>query len=435
MDNIILENMYFEHNISSLTDKYIIECYEESYMCESVLDSIKTFFSNLKEKIKDIFNKIISKITGKSKENTNKLNEIEDKIKDNPKLGLVKVQIADPQKVEAEIDKQKKEYLNNKNKEKGKFKVDKKKVITVATVTVSLAAAVVLLKKGIIKLPSKAKQAEQNVTKTVDKCEQNATKAVENDSTDKTTDAKEEVKEQQQKAAETVQADQEAITKYRNALDVMWLNINRCIGYEKSLNDPDISEKEKKHIKEEQWVNYKLFKKEETAAQNLYDENNPVMVDLKNKHQLSDKTKSLMDEIKNRHDKEWAEATYASETDIDKLKTILDDIVKLCPRSEELFYAKRVPDISESDEKRLQNEEDQINKKIAELVSSAKEIFKRDNKEMGRLCSDYNRSIKDIKTEIDSKYKQKYGSTLKPAPSNFAAKMHRAYRYSLKDPE
>jgi hypothetical protein len=169
MDNIILENMYFEHNISSLTDKYIIECYEDSYMCESVLDSIKTFFSNLKEKIKDIFNKIIAKITGKSKENTNKLNEIEDKIKDNPKLGLVKVQIADPNKVEAEIDKQKKEYLNNKNKEKGKFKVDKKKVATTATVTVTLGAAVVLLKKGIIKLPDEVQKIQKNVTSTIDK--------------------------------------------------------------------------------------------------------------------------------------------------------------------------------------------------------------------------------------------------------------------------
>jgi hypothetical protein len=217
MDNIILENMYFEHNISSLTDKYIIECYEESYMCESVLDSIKTFFSNLKQKIKDIFNKIISKITGKNKDTNNKLNEIEDKIKDNPKLGLVKVQIADPNKVENEIDKQKKEYLNNKNKEKGKFKVDKKKVATAATVTVTLGAAVVLLKKGIIKLPSKVEKSKKEVSNTVDKCEQNATKTVENNS-----DNKEEVKEQQQEAAEVTQANEEAAAaEYESILNTI----------------------------------------------------------------------------------------------------------------------------------------------------------------------------------------------------------------------
>jgi hypothetical protein len=250
MDNIILENMYFSHNISSLTDKYIIECYEDSYMCESVLDSIKTFFSNLKEKIKDIFNKIINAITGKSKDNTNKLNEIEDKIKDNPELGKQKVQIADPDKVENEIDKQKKEYLNNKNKEKGKFKVDKKKVITVATVTVSLAAAVVLLKKGIIKLPSKAKKSQDEVNKTINKCEEEANKAVEN--------TKEDIRDEITRKSKLTENEQYKIEREKKAAALSVDAYNEQVKAELEIIDQMITEADKvcNHMNDRLYIDF-----------------------------------------------------------------------------------------------------------------------------------------------------------------------------------
>jgi hypothetical protein len=56
--------------------------------------------------------------------------------------------------------------------------------------SVTSAVAVVLLKKGIIKLPSKVEKSKKEVSNTVDKCEQNATKTVENN---KNKDTKEEV--------------------------------------------------------------------------------------------------------------------------------------------------------------------------------------------------------------------------------------------------
>jgi hypothetical protein len=251
MDNIILENMYFEHNISSLTDKYIIECYEESYVCESVLDSIKTFFSNLKEKVKNIFNDISTTIKGTFKEKQDKLNKTALDIKKNPKLSRQKVQITDPNKVEAEIDKQKKEYLNNKNKEKGKFKVNKNEVLTKAKATVTLDVATTSLKKKFNEMPDKVKRTEQEVIKSVDMCEKEANDSlvaefVWNRNNDKSA---------QDKAAEIVQVESEALIAEYEALSEEYIELQRALldafyidfrisrGDREGLNDDDTLEK------------------------------------------------------------------------------------------------------------------------------------------------------------------------------------------------
>jgi hypothetical protein len=395
-------------------------------MCESVLDSIKTFFSNLKEKIKDIFNKIISKITGKNKENTNKLNEIEENIKKNPKLGLVKVQIADPNKVETEIDKQKKEYLNNKSKEKGKFKVDTKKVATAATVTVTLGAAVVLLKKGIIKLPSKVEKSKKEVSNTVDKCEQNATKTVENDS-DKTTDSnttsnntkednntnttnnstknvntnnastnndntdkdtKEKVKEQQQKAAEVTQANEEAAAaEYKSISDSLVELIKQSREIKFSLKDPNISDADKEKLNK----SYKQIndKKEEliTASQNLYNDANPQMRSI-----LYKRNKDI--------------ESFEPASVINKFKAVLEEIYKVRYRMTEIKFLQALQDTSEADKKRLEKEHSELAEKQEKLYDEKTDLYNRNNPEMIALNEAFRKRTVDIKREIANKYKK-----------------------------